>query len=133
MRIPSFMRRFMEINPHEVEFDRRGFTYSDPKVREHLETVGRTFLQGYSAAMAHDDQNLLAESLDQIQPEWRGFAYEGAAMALALKDGIMFRSNALSRFAKGAGRRHIYMLHVGAGWAYARLPWTRRRVERAFA
>jgi hypothetical protein len=25
------------------------------------------------------------------------------------------------------------MLHVGAGWAYARLPWTRHRIERAFA
>jgi hypothetical protein len=127
------MRRLLEISAREVEFDRRGFTCSDPEVREHLETVGRTFLQGYSAAMTHDDQNLLAESLDQIQSEQRGFAYEGAAMALALQDGIMFRSNALSRFAKGAGRRHIYMLHVGAGWAYARLPWTRRRIERAFA
>jgi len=123
----------MEINPHEVEFDRRGFTCSNPEVRNHLETIGRTFLRGYSAAMTHDDQNSLARELDQIQTEQRGFAYEGAAMALALQDGIMFRSKALSRFAKGAGRRHIYMLHVGAGWAYARLPWTRRRVERAFA
>jgi enediyne biosynthesis protein E3 len=133
MLLPSFIRRFLEISPREVEFDRRGFTYSDPRVRDHLETVGRTFLQGYSAAMTHDDQNSLARELDQIQTEQRGFAYEGAAMALALQDGIMFRSKALSRFAKGAGRRHIYMLHVGAGWAYARLPWTRHRIERAFA
>jgi hypothetical protein len=127
------MRRLLEISPREVEFDRRGFTCSNPEIRDHLETVGRTFLQGYSAAMAHDDQNSLARELDQIQPEQRGFAYEGAAMALALQDGIMFRNNAFSRFAKGAGRRHIYMLHVGAGWAYARLPWTWHRIERAFA
>jgi hypothetical protein len=29
----------------------------------------------------------------------------------------------------GAGKQHIYMLHVGAGWACARLPWLRRRIE----
>jgi len=133
MRLPSFIRRFLEINPREVEFDRRGFTCSNPKARNHLETIGRTFLRGYSAALAHHNQDLLARELDQIQSEQRGFAYEGAAMALALRDGIAFGGNAFSRFATGAGRRHIYMLHVGAGWAYARLPWTRRRIERAFA
>jgi hypothetical protein len=133
MRLPLFLRRFLEISPREVEFNRRGFTCSNPEVRDRLETIGRTFLRGYSAAMAHNDQNLLAESLDQIQPEQRGFAYEGAAMALALQDGIVFHGSALSRFIKGAGRRHIYMLHVGAGWAYARLPWARRRIEHAFA
>jgi hypothetical protein len=133
MRIPSFIRRFLEISPREVEFDRRGFTCSNPEIRNHLETIGRTFLRGYSAAMAHDDQDSLARELDQIQPEWSGFAYEGAAMALVLQDGISFGGSAFSRFAKGPGRRHIYMLHVGAGWAYARLPWTRHRIEPAFA
>jgi enediyne biosynthesis protein E3 len=132
MRLPSLMRRFLEISPREVEFHRRGFTCSSPGVRDHLETIGRTFLQGYGAAMTHDDQRSLAQSLDRIQPEQRGFAYEGAAMALAIQDGIAFGGNAFFRFAEGAGRRHIYMLHVGAGWAYARLPWTRRRIERAF-
>jgi len=133
MLLPSFIRRFLEINLREVEFDRRGFTCSNQAVRDHLETIGRTFLQGYSAAMARDDQNSLASELYQIQPEQRGFAYEGAAMALVLQDAIAFRSDQFLRFAKGAGSRHIYMLHVGAGWAYARLPWTRRRIERAFA
>jgi len=133
MLLPSFIRRSLEINPREVEFDRRGFNCSNAEVRGHLETIGRTFLRGYSAAMTHGDQNSLATELDQIHPEQRGFAYEGAAMALALLDGIIFRGDQFLRFAKGAGRRHIYMLHVGAGWAYARLPWTRRRIERVFA
>jgi len=133
MLLPSFIRRFLKISLREVEFDRRGFTCSNAEIRAHLETIGRTFLQGYSAAMARDDQNSLASALDQIQPEQRGFAYEGAAMALALQDGIMFRGDQFLRFAQGPGRRHIYMLHVGAGWAYARLPWTRSRIERAFA
>ena len=133
MRLPSFIRRFLEINAREVEFDRRGFTCSSPEIREQLETIGRVFLQGYSAALAHDDQNSLAEQLERVQLEQRGFAYEGAAMALALQDGMVFRGSAFSRFAMGAGRRHIFMLHVGAGWAYARLPWMRHRAEHAFA
>ncbi len=133
MRLPLFIRRLLEIDSREVEFDRRGFTCSNPEIRDRLETVGRTFLLGYKAAMAHDDQNLLAKDLEQIHLERRGFAYEGAAMALALQDGIVLRGGAFSRLAEGAGRRHIYMLHVGAGWAYARLPWTRHRIERASA
>jgi len=133
MLLPSFIRRSLEINPREVEFDRRGFNCANAEVRGHLEAIGRTFLRGYSAAMARNDQNSLANALDQIQLEQRGFSYEGAAMALALLDGILFRGDQFLRFAKGAGRCHIYMLHVGAGWAYARLPWTRRRIERVFA
>jgi hypothetical protein len=50
-------------------------------------------------------------------------------MALSLLDGISLRRNAFSRFAAGAGKQHIFMLHVGAGWAYARLPWLRWRIE----
>lgn len=133
MPLPSFIRRLLDIGPHEVEFDYRGFTCADPEIRDRLESIGRTFLFGYKAAMAHDGQNLLGQALDQIHLEQRGFAYEGAAMALALQDGILLRRGAFSSFAEGAGRRHIYMLHVGAGWAYARLPWTRHRIERAWA
>lgn len=132
MRLPSFIRRFLEISPREVEFDRRGFTCSNPGIRNHLENIGRTFLRGYSAALTHHDQNLLVQSLDQVPPEQRGFAYEGTAMALALQDGITFGGDTFASFVKGVGRRHIYMLHVGAGWAYARLPWTRHHIERTF-
>src|SRR5690349_21498509 len=106
MRLPLFIRRLLEISPREVEFDRRGFIWSDPQVRDHLENIGRIFLRGYSTAMAHNDQDLLARDLDQIQPEQRGFAYEGAAMALALQDGIA-PGSVFCRFAMGAGRRHI--------------------------
>ena len=30
----------------------------------------------------------------------------------------------------GAGKKHIYMLHIGEGWACARLPWLRWRIEK---
>jgi hypothetical protein len=113
-----------------VEFKRRGFDCSNADVRGRLENVGQVFLRGYHSALQEADQSVLAQDLDRIDLEHRGFAYEGAAMAMALLDGIGLRRNAFPRFAAGAGKQHIFMLHVGAGWAYARLPWLRRRIER---
>ncbi len=42
---------------------------------------------------------------------------------MAILDFIMpWRKNQLPLFINGEGQNHIYMLHVGAGWAIARLP-----------
>ncbi|MGC2695100.1 MAG: DUF1702 family protein [Candidatus Angelobacter sp.] len=125
----SLLRSFLTIPPREVEISQRGFSCSDPCVQTRLENIGRVFLKGYHAAIDHKNQLALAESLDQIESEDRGFAFEGAAMALTLLDGITLSGNAFSHFAAGAGKSHIFMLHVGAGWAYARLPWKRHRIE----
>jgi enediyne biosynthesis protein E3 len=121
--------RFLKINQREVEFSRRGFTCSKADVRARLENVGRFFLRGYHAALQEADQSILAENLNHIDHRHRGFAYEGAAMAMALMDGISFRSNSFARFLAGDGSEHVFMLHVGAGWAYARLPWMRWCIE----
>jgi hypothetical protein len=125
------IQRFLNIDNQEVRFERRGFLCSNPAVQARLENIGRIFLQGYHAALQETDQSALAENLNQVGQDHCGFAYEGAAMALALIDGISLRGNAFSRFAKGAGKQHIFMLHVGVGWAYARLPWMRSRMESA--
>lgn len=127
------LQRFLNIDPTEVEFARRGFTCPDPEIRQRLENVGRVFLEGYHAALRHKVHDALAARLEQIALEHRGFAYEGAAMAMTLRDRLTFRGHALERFSAGPGRNHIYMLHVGAGWAYARLPWLRSRIEVAIA
>ncbi|HET9363532.1 MAG TPA: DUF1702 family protein, partial [Candidatus Angelobacter sp.] len=125
----SPLQKLLEIDTQEVEFFRRGFTCTSPEIRHRLENVGRIFLQGYHTALQYRDQSALAECLSRIEPEHRGFAYEGAAMALALQDQIFLRRNSLRRFMEDVGKQHIFMLHVGAGWTYARLPWLRRRLE----
>jgi enediyne biosynthesis protein E3 len=134
--MPALLQRFLRIDRREVEFARRGFICSNPEIRDRLENIGRIFLQGYSAALEDKNQDknqsALADKLNQIMPEHRGFAYEGAAMALALLEGLGLRRNAFLQFAGGTGKQHIFMLHVGAGWAYARLPWIRRRIEVVF-
>jgi hypothetical protein len=127
----TFIPRFFSIDAREAEFSRRGFSCSSAEKRERLELAGKTFLHGYHAALAEDDLPALAQQLDHVGKKYQGFAYEGAAMALALLDGLTPGGDRFLRFAVGEGKRHIYMLHVGAGWAMARLPWLRWRPEAA--
>src|ERR1700684_3363964 len=123
------IQRFLRIAQREVDFERRGFTCSNADVRARLENVGRFFLQGYHAALQEAGQGILTKKLNQVERQHCGFAYEGAAMALALMNDLTFRGGRFSRFLAAEGSQHVYMLHVGAGWAYARLPWMRRRIE----
>ena len=125
----SILNKLLSIDGHEVTFARRGFSSPKPEVRERLEHVGTIFLVGYHAALQERELEALGSRLEQVASEFRGFAYEGAAMALALRDAMVPGSARLTEFMAGAGKQHIYMLHVGAGWAYARLPWLRRRIE----
>lgn len=115
------LRRLLGIHPAEATFARRGFTASSPAVRDRLERVGFTFLDGYHAALECEGGELAAR-LDATEPVFRGFGYEGAAMALALLDLLTpWRRGRLAAFLHGAGAPHAYMLYVGAGWALARL------------
>ncbi|MGI8805300.1 MAG: DUF1702 family protein [Thermoleophilaceae bacterium] len=109
------------ISPENAGFDRRGFPLV-PGPRQRLEEVGRTFVDGYRAGLEHDAHDDLSAALDRTEPELRGFAYEGAAMAVALRDALApWRPGRLRGLLAGPGRPHRYMVHVGAGWALARL------------
>lgn len=125
----KLLASFLRIDDREVELARRGFLCSRPEVRRHLEEIGKSFLLGYHAALQYHDQQQLARDLTRVDCEYRGFAYEGAAMAMVILDSVSPGNARFRRFASGAGKNHIYMLHVGAGWACARLPWRRFRLE----
>jgi hypothetical protein len=101
----------------------RGFTEKDPASREVLQTIGATFLLGYGLA-AEASVPLDAEAgLEQVPTRFRGFAYEGAAMGFAVRDGLPFgRRDHTARFLAGRAGAHVYMAYVGIGWAMARLP-----------
>jgi len=83
---------------------------------------------GYHAALDTPQVDVLSSKLDVVSAEMRGFAYEGAAMALAILDALTpWPTRRLRDFLDGPGVDHIYMAYVGAGWALARL---RRPVKR---
>jgi enediyne biosynthesis protein E3 len=116
-------KRFFGIPARELAFERRGFRGSDPAMRRRLEQVGRAFALGYHAALEDDDFKTLVPALNCVEADLQGFAYEGAAMGLALEDFLTpWRRDRLRLFVAGAGGAHTYMVHVGAGWVVARVP-----------
>lgn len=115
-------RSLFGISLAETTFAKRGFYRGDRCAQEKLELIGRTFVQGYHAALTDDRFEVLVPCLQTIDAEFRGFAFEGAAMGLALLDYFPPRKRRLDAFLHGPGANHIYMLHVGAGWTLGRLP-----------
>lgn len=125
-------KHLLGISFREVTFERRGFMDSEREARVRLEQIGRVFLHGYHAALDDEGPDALAYNLEKVDRELCGFAYEGAAMGLTLLDQLSFRNrNRLGTFLNGIGSRHSYMVHVGVGWAIARVPWLRRNFDRA--
>jgi hypothetical protein len=132
--VPRLRKQIFGISVEEVTFARRGFNDSGRAARERLEHIGRSFLRGYHAALCDEDPEVLASNLEAVGRESCGFAYEGAAMGLTLLDKLsLWKRRRLLTFLNGVGSRHTYMIHVGVGWAIARVPWLRRNFQRAVA
>lgn len=124
------------VAPAETDLDRRGFQMEDAAARARIEAVIDAFLFGYHAAIEEPAAGPLSARLSALDAERRGFAFEGAGMGLALLDafslGVGPGKDRLRRFldGPGPGDDHEYMIYVGAGWAFARLPGARRRLAR---
>ncbi|MFM7470890.1 MAG: DUF1702 family protein [Nodosilinea sp.] len=118
-------RRCLSISSAETSFEKRRFLSSSFDAQQQLERVGLTFLQGYHLALEKgEDLKGLEHGLNLVKPEFRGFAFEGAAMGLALLDFMTpWKRNRIQTFLQGAGSAHVYMVHVGVGWMLARFPW----------
>lgn len=128
-------RSLLGISVRETRPEQRGFHTVDPARTERLARVGESFLAGYHAALLDPRPEVLEREIErQVEMGWRGFAHEGAGMALALQDALFPRMptgpNRLQRFLAGPGHSHRYLVVVGAGWSFARLP---RRYGRALA
>ena len=128
----ALRRRILTPDSAAVRLDVRGFHVKSPEARQLLETIGTTFLTGYGHAAEAVTVTGAAQRLDAIATRWRGFAYEGAAMGFAVRDGVTSgRRRLVADLLAGPGDAHIYMSYVGVGWAMARLPrlrWSRMTV-----
>ena len=112
------------IAPEEARLDKRGFAATTPDKQKCLEDAGKSFILGYLSALSSAEVNRAASECEKLSPALRGFAYEGSAMGLALIDLVSVGKPRLFRaFAEGPAQHHIYMVHVGTGWALARCPW----------
>lgn len=117
-----FRLRLFGIAASEVSFARRGFPDDGTGAREHLERAGGGFVSGYNIALRRRRTGDLCAELDDLPADLRGFAYEGASMALVILDLIQpWSASRWRKLLDAAGDRHCYLCFVGAGWAAARL------------
>src|SRR5206468_1426775 len=80
--------------------------------------------EGERSSQFAKPEQLLATRLERVELDYRGFAYEGAAMGLGILDRVTpWRRNRVENFLRGAGEAHTYMVHVALGWVMARMPW----------
>jgi enediyne biosynthesis protein E3 len=131
MGIVGHIRKLLlGISLEEASFERRRFPEWQPALREHLERRAKSYLWGTNLALEEPRPDKLSLLLHVLDPELRGFAFEGAAMGLTLLDLLTpwGRGRRLRGFITTSGRPHTYMFYVGAGMAYAAM----RRDPRAF-
>lgn len=119
----SLRRRILTPDIKQTRMDVRGFHVKSPEARERLEAVGRYFLTGYAIAAEVAHPADADERLNDVPHAYRGFAYEGAAMAFAVRDGLpVGGTRHVEDFLAGPADAHVYMAYVGVGWAMARVP-----------
>jgi hypothetical protein len=106
----------------QVDFGSRRFRLRAGKARGVLEEAGRSFLTGFNAAVSMPVGDELAAAVDELDEPLRGFAYEGAGMACAVLDVVGFTGGRnLRLLLSGPAVAYPHLVHVGAGWAFARL------------
>lgn len=116
-------RRVLTPPMSETKLATRGFHEKNTEARILLETVGEMFLTGYAYAAETKYVEDAVERLEQLPVRFRGFAYEGAGMGFAMRDGLPFGGRLTEKFlATAKGDEQVYIIYVGIGWAMARLP-----------
>ncbi|MER7169016.1 DUF1702 family protein [Micromonospora sp. NPDC000207] len=107
----------------ETTFTRRGFPPGDEGVTRRLEAVPQAVVCGFEWGIDSRGQWELERRLELVEPEMRGFAYEGAAMALTILDTMgPGRGGRAAALLAGPGLPHTFLTYIGIGFAMARLP-----------
>jgi enediyne biosynthesis protein E3 len=108
----------------------------DARKRARIDRIIAAFEHGYLCACdvaGEDDlRDRLIDRLNRLDAFDRGFAFEGAAMAVVLLDICLPWRAPLFPALLSAATDHPYLLHVGAGWALARFRNVEGRRFRSF-
>jgi enediyne biosynthesis protein E2 len=125
--MPSFLgslRQFaLAPNLRSVTFAERGFPGAGSPATEQLEAIPQTVVCGFEWGIAARDLWNVRRRLDLVEPEQRGFAYEGAAMAFTIRDAMAGgRGRRTRELLLGPGAPHVFLTYIGIGFAMARLP-----------
>src|SRR3954447_14702857 len=119
--VGSIRRRLLTPSLRDVSFAGRGFPPAPPDVSRTLEAVPQAVICGFEWGIDARDQWEVERRLELVDPQHRGFAYEGATMAFTVLD-AMGRTHRTRDLLLGPGQRHIFLAYIGIGFAMARLP-----------
>jgi enediyne biosynthesis protein E2 len=107
----------------EVSFARRGFPAAGSPVAARLEAIPQAVVCGFEWGMDAHDLWEIERRLDLVEPEMRGFAYEGATMACTVLDAMRGGRGTRTRdLLRGPGAVHIFLAYIGIGFAMSHLP-----------
>ena len=115
-------RRLLAPTLAEVGFAARGFPVRPTAATARLEAVPQSVVCGLEWGLEATGQWELERRLAMVEPELRGFAYEGATMASVILDTMPGRSDRTRELLLGPGAPHIFLTYIGIGFAMARLP-----------
>ncbi|MFC4032405.1 DUF1702 family protein [Streptomyces polygonati] len=116
----SLRRLAMAPSLAAVTFQRRGFPVRPSEITERLEAIPQSVICGFEWAIDSRDQWEVERRLAVVEPELRGFAYEGATMAFTIRDAM--RGERSREFLLGPAQPYIFLTYIGIGFAMARLP-----------
>jgi hypothetical protein len=107
----------------DVTFGRRGFPVKTTDATRRLEAIPQSVICGFEWGIEARDQWEVECRLSLVEPEMRGFAYEGATMAFTVRDAMAGgRGHRTRDLLRGPGQAHILLAYIGIGFAMARLP-----------
>lgn len=122
------VRRFLMLSPAQANFSVRGFIPCPWSRRQALEAIGETFIDAYNTAIRTGTPYDLIDYVSGVPIDLRGFAAEGASMGTVVADALPFRRACFPLLSSLLEREFTYLVHVGAGWALARVAWRRRQI-----
>lgn len=107
----------------EVSFAGRGFPVTPSDATRRLEAIPQSVVCGFEWAIDARDLWELERRLSLVEPEMRGFAYEGATMAYTILDALPGGGRSRARdLLAGPGQPHLFLTYIGIGFAMAHLP-----------
>lgn len=119
----SLRRKALAPTLTDVGFAARGFPVLPSAVSRRLEAVPQSVVVGFEWGVDPAGTWDLERRLEMVEPELRGFAYEGATMASVVLDAMSgWRGNRTRDLLVGPGRPHLFLAYIGIGFAMARLP-----------
>ncbi|MFL5910272.1 MAG: DUF1702 family protein [Gaiellaceae bacterium] len=115
------------IDESRVTFESRGIEVSDPEASRRLESGAVYFARGFKGAMADTRADRIAARFDEMDPDFRGFAFEGSGMALSVLDALVPPRRRLAELLDRYGDRWDSLIYIGVGWTWARVGKIPRR------